>query len=525
VTDEKRTSMSQIYQEYVESEFSKGKTSQEIEEEVKSLYVEMNKNFEKNIQDMGDNIRFDVGTFMNNALSQIFTRSYYNGSKYDPANIGYIIETPHKYKSQLINLSYFMYHKMQEFKTVLDYRATMPTYNYVVNPLKYVEGIEEDFIKNLEFLEHYNISHKFNKITKKLFLQDVWFGYEIHDNSYNFMYIELPIEYCNIIGIDRFETYRVAFNFTYFDNYPEQLQNYPEEFTVKYNSYKSSKGKSSPIKELDSSKAIAFKFDEATEYVLPYYTGMFIDLLRLNNLKDVQIIGAISDNYKLLVQKIPMDTKTGKADKYLVNFDDAKEYHANVKSNVPKDVGVVTTPMEIEAVTLKNNVGSHDENIVKSHTANLLNSAGVSSLLFNGDTTSSVGLQYNIQVDENILFRLLRQYETFFRKRLFYFNKRTYKFTFNFLDQTHFNQDKVVERFLKAGQFGFNKFYISSAMGISQLDLINGSKLERALGLHDLLEPLKSSHTSTDEEENKKDDGEEEDKKTSNKSNKGGDEE
>jgi len=515
---EDRKKISQIYEEYIESELSKGKTSFEIEEEVKNLYLEMNRNFENNIEEIDGKIRFDVGGFMGGALSQIFKKSYASSSKYDASTVGYFIEAPYRYKKQLITLSYFMYHKMQEFKTIVDYRATMPTYHYVLNPMKYEEGIEEDFIKNLNFLENFNIAHKFNNITKKLFIQDVWFGYEVYDNSYNFVFIELPVDYCNIIGKDRFETYKVSFDFTYFDKYPDLLESYPEEFKIKYKSYEQTK--KNPVKELDGSKTIAFKFDESVEYVLPYYTGMFIDLLRLNNLKDVQIIGAISDNYKLIVQKIPMDSKSSKAEKYLIGYDSAKAFHNNVKENVPKDVGVVTTPMDIDAVTLKPNVGSHEENIVKSHTANLFNSAGVSSLLFNGDTTSSVGLELNINVDENIIFRLLRQYELYFRKRLFYFNKRTYKFKFQFLDQTYFNSDKVVEKYLKAGQFGFNKFYISSALGISQLDLINGSKLENALGLYDLLIPLKSSHTMADDSKSKSNSDNEEDEQ--NNTNKGG---
>jgi hypothetical protein len=344
-----------------------------------------------------------------------------------------------------------------------------------------------------------------------LFRDDVYFAYEIADvGGRNFIWKTLPSEYCHIIGRDKFGTYRVGFNFMYFDSYPDELKSYPQEFSTKHQEYLNRKklNKNNNVTrrmlndaglwsviELDNTKAIAFKLDESLDYVLPYFSGMFVDLLRLIELKDVEAVSAIADNYKLIHQQIPLNPEGKEEDDYLISGDDATAYHNNLRANVPEGIGVATTPMKLTSVSLKGNVNSQAENIVTKHVSNLLTSSGTSAIMFNGSTNSAMGLDKNIKVDENNAFKLLRQYELFMNKRLFYYNKSTYKCSLKFLDHTRYNTSELFDRYLKAGQFGMETtFEINAVMGRSQKDLISRLQVMKELDIRDDMITLKSTH-------------------------------
>jgi hypothetical protein len=55
---------------------------------------------------------------------------------------------------------------------------------------------------------------------------------------------------------------------------------------------------------------------------------------------------------------------------------------------------------------------------------------------------------------------------------------------------------------------GFNRFYVSSSAGISQLEVIYGRQIEKSMELDDLLNPLSTAHTQSSEDGAEKDDNE-----------------
>lgn len=506
--------LSDLYLDYVNSDISKGLTDEVIRKNVTDIYTKVNNHFNSAFSQHGDKARFNINTFLDGAMGKM-QRASNIPKKYDALTINKIMEVPYNYKDDLLRMSMYFYVRTQEFKNIIEYKSNMLTYSNVLYP----SGIVDDsfdvdlYKKNLQFIKDYQIKSKFGIATKILTRDDVFFGYEITDNSgKNFIWKKLPSEFCFILGRDRFETYRVGFDMRYFERFPQDIDTFPTEFKEKFTEYQ--KGKTAKTKgknknmatdwellsvvELSNDKAFAFKFDESVDYVLPYFSGMFLDLIRLSDLKDIAIISDVADNYKLIHQEIPINTQSGQEDDYLVSGGFLAGFHKNLRDNVPEGIGVATTPMKVTGITLKNNVGSAEETIVNKHVSTLLTQSGTSALLFNGSSTSAMGLNKNIQVDENMMFKLLRQYELFMRKRLVLFNKGSYKFDLKFLDHTHYNTEALFNNLLKAGQFGFNfEFEINAVMGRNQIDFINAGKVLDILKLKDEMLPLKSSHTET----------------------------
>lgn len=514
--------LSDLYLDYKSSDLSKDLTEDQIRKNVTDIYTKVHSSFSASSGKVNDHFYFSVNDFLDNVMGRL-SRASMMPRKYDVKTVNNILEVPYKMKDELLRLSMYFYIRTQEYKGIIEYKSGMLTYSNIVRPTN-MDFDEDSYYKNLQFSKDYNIESKFGKATKKLVRDDVYFAYEISDNSgKNYIWKELPSEYCTILGRDRFETYRVGFDMSYFLAYPQYIDSYPTEFKEKFNDYSEKRKKRmteknvtrklleieglESIYELDNNRAIAFKFDESIDYVLPFYSAMFLDMIRLAELKDVEILSEVSDNYKLIHQLIPMDKEGKGEDEFLISGEYLDGFHDNLRKNVPKDVGVATTPMPLTAINLKSNVASAGDGITQKYVSNLLTQSGTSALLFNGASTSSLGLNKNIQVDENMMFKVLRQYELFMNKRLFLYNKGSYNFSLQFLNHTHFNTEELYNRLFKAGQYGLNtEFEVGAVIGVKQIDLIQNANIMEKLGLKSKFIPFQSSHVgdaSTKETGNK----------------------
>lgn len=161
---------------------------------------------------------------------------------------------------------------------------------------------------------------------------------------------------------------------------------------------------------------------------------------------------------------------------------------------------VLTTPFKAEVINLNNS--QFDDNTVAKAENDLYTSAGISRLIGNAEKTS-MGLERSINNDESLLFALLRQYELWFKKRLRLFNAtlpNRFKWRIEMLDCTIYNRDKMFEKYLKSGTSGgFNKFYITSSLGVSQHSFLGLANIENKLLnlVDDMLKVLPSSATTS----------------------------
>lgn len=404
------------------------------------------------------------------------------------------MSNPSNYENQLRSLSQYFYNTSSMYKLIIRYMALMPTYAYTLSFLSTPEKIDvvkakKQFDKSAAYVDKLNIRHEMIAAMLVSFREDVFYGYE-HETKDSFFIQQLDGKYCRISSKED-GVFNFAYDFSYFDTFKDELAIFPKEFTVKYNRYKNSSSKEK-WHELDSNKTFCLKVNTDHTYPLPPFATMFQSIIDLDDYKQIKKDKAENDNFMAFIQRIPINEKDPDMNKFLIDLDLAMSFHKMAEDTLPEGVGVITSPMAIDAV--KTEKRTTDSDVVNDAYREAFRDAGVSEFLFNSDKNTSIGLAKSIMTDEELIFSMLRQIERWLNRKL----KRqsgAYKVKANFLDITIFNKDEQHSKYLESAQYGIPVIMeIGATLGLSPFDFMNKVTLESdILGLHDILKPLNSS--------------------------------
>ena len=412
------------------------------------------------------------------------------------------LDNPVTSQKQLRQLSRYLYNTSSNYKRLVDYFSSMLRFDYVVEPYDLdLEKIKIDTFKKqyntiLKQLETMNLPHELSRVLTTSFKEDVFYGYE-HQTDESYFIQKIDPDFCQISSIED-GVFNYSFDFSYFDAHKSSLRKYPQEFIEKYAVYLKDRS-NNRWQEIDSKKSICFKINEDVEYPYPPFSNLFESLFDIDETKKQRKVKNKMDNYMILTQKIPI--KSDEADAFLINMDTAMDFHNLAMNALPDEVGLVTSPMEIEAIKLERK--NTDVDTVAQAERDFYNAAGVSQFLFNSDKASASGLAKSIITDEQIVFRCLQQFERWINRKLKQISK-TYKFKIKFLETTRNNYKDVQDSLLKAAQYGMPvKMALASTYGLSPSSMVNMTFLENEiLDLPKKLIPLSSSHTQSGDTSN-----------------------
>jgi hypothetical protein len=450
------------------------------------------------------NLAYNFAEFQEIVLKEIRNilkpDEYFKPARFTKDQIRTFLEKPDTNEKNLRQVSQYLLSTSNQYRRLVTYFATMLTLDHVLVPVV-IPG-EKMSTPNFKrawdgavwYMEQYNVKHEFAKILAVVMCEGVYFGYEWKTKD-SLMVQRMPTDFCRITGLED-GTWTYAFNFGYFDSDKLKLAVYPPEFTTMYNTYL--RDKNQQWQELDPSKAVCFKFDESQIISVPPFSGSFEDAIDLRDFKDMFKAKTKLDNYKLLIQKIPMKKDPKNEKDFVISLPSVKIFHNGIKSAVPDQVGVVSTPMDLTDVDFEK--ARQKEDTVGLAERNYYGSSGASQLLFNSDQGGSIGLERSIETDQAMMFPFLRQIERFFRKRLFtqVTKNAAYQVKVLFLDLTVYNRAKMLDVYLKAAQFGSPVSLVAATMGFSLGDFESLLTLENDyLKLKDKMTPLMSSHVQT----------------------------
>lgn len=399
--------------------------------------------------------------------------------------------------------SLHLYAISSQFRRLVEYFATMPLFYYTVIPTNfnilntkndnYKQSLIKGYNKVLEQLENMNIRHEFLKITSTVFLEDVFFGYE-YSTKDNYFILKLPSEYCKIVSMSD-GLFQFAFNLSYFDKRKYLLDTWGEDWNKMYNAYKADK-KSNLWQTIPLEKSICIKLNENIPVPIVPFLGVFEEIYDIQDYKLLKKVREEIGNYKLVNLIVPMNEKSGKKDDFLLDRSIVEYYYNLVKSVAPDNIGVTVSPMKMEEVEFKQDTSDKDK--VAEAESKFWNSAGVSEFLFNSQKATADTLAYAITSDEMVVFKLLRQMERWLNYKLKQ-QQGKIKFKVSLLDITHFNKDKVYEKYLKSAQFGLpTKLLAGASLGLTNMDMDAMLFIENdILELNNKLIPLSSSHTQS----------------------------
>ena len=440
----------------------------------------------------------------NKNLADIFDPSRKNNRKYSKKQVRDFLNNPLLNEQKLRDVSQYMIAGGSIlYKRLMEYFATIITMDYYLAPVNSFgkskaekNKLNKNFIRAVTLTESMSIKHTFQKITKILMEDGIFFGYK-RETDNGLIIQRIPSDWCRLTSCIN-ECWNFAFNFSFFDspkkpNSDEKIteltfENFPPEFKTLYGKYKATGEK---WQDLDNTKTACFKSDETLFFSIPPFVGIYDDIIDLDNAKELKGLNDKLDTYKLLVQKIPMMKESGKANQFAIDAHDAKEFHNNIKRNLPDGVELATTPMELSGVTFDKSL--KDKKDVKDARENVFESIGVSGLIMGTVNNGSIGLNRSIEADVAAMSPLLRQYERWFKRELM-----SYNFRLVFLDISPYNRAEYIDQLLKTAQFGYSKMMLAAAQGMTPGEFLSMCVLENeVLDLTEMLIPLQSSHTAT----------------------------
>jgi len=415
------------------------------------------------------------------------------------------LANPQKYEKKLRDLSRFLYDTSSHYKRLIQYFATMLTFDYIIEPYgmtdfkptkELIEKTEKRYINIVNFLEVMNLKHEFLKVCERAWIDDVSYYYELRTSDSYFL-MPLNPDYCGITGIDD-GCLTFDFDFTFFNVYPKELDRYPDEFKLKYELYKNDK-KNNKWQKIDPNKSLCIKIAESIDYPIPPFAGLAEEIWTLEEYKSLKLSKTELENYLILVAKIPYLKEQGQANNFALTLDVAQEYFNMMSNSLPDQVGSVLSIFE-DITPVKVDKNDKDSDKVSEAQQSIYDSAGVSQLLFNS-TGTGAAITKSILADENLAFKVLRQFERWVNKKLKDENK-TIKFRVEFLDITKFSKSDYISELKEGASLGLPvKTKYAAALGQSPSSILHMEFLENTvLNIVDKWKPLSSSYTQSGNE-------------------------
>lgn len=427
--------------------------------------------------------------------------------KYTKDQIAKYLDNPDKAEKQLWEMSDFLYNVSEHYKRLIDYMAKLATDNYFITP----EDILTDDEKYIEVAKKYkkcNFKTINKEIRHEVFLKGIYCGI-INEVNNSFYLRKLDIQYCKVSAIaDGVPIF--SFNLDYFNVKARfnLLEQYGKDFVKAYYDYKGDPERNIPpnreLKWFEPKNQICVKADMSTfDYSLPYFTGLFEAVLEIDVFKEIKKDRAILDNYKVLAMEMPTD-------EYGVpkmEYEKAKRYYNQAAAVLPDGIGLILSPFPIKEFTLQN-TGESDQDLAENAVKQFWNNAGVSPLLFGiGDRPASAVLELNIRTDEAVVFnindKIAKSFNVDFKRKL---KNQDIMFFISFLPQSLFNQDRIVDSFVKACSYGLPlKSQLMASYGLEPIDVLSMCNLEdNILGFTKtcLNTPLLQSSTMSPDSEN-----------------------
>ncbi len=449
----------------------------------------------------------DTANYAKIANSTLFAIQYKptdNKLQYTRSQIIDLIDN--KNIKELRKVSRYFYGRSGIYKRLLYHQAYMLTFDYLVIPAKQTyrkfkdAKFEESFDKTINFVDSLYIKTTFSKISELVFLNGAFFGYLREFNSKNAIQ-ELPVDYCRTRSRVDNGIYQVQFDLRYFDqfrNAEEKImifEQFPSEILEMYIEYKEGKYKGTEphFVDLDPEYAMGFQFDD---FGVPYFTGMFEDLVELVDYKLLEKAKTDMDLKKLVVQKLPMNEETGEI---LLELPDAQALHANLIKMLKNNdhVDAISSPCPIETLNLQDNASKAQRDSLGQAISNVFDSSGFSKSILNAE--GNLSLKISVQNDEAISFLLLDMYKQWIDNSIDYHNSgNRYYYEIFFPYITIYNRSEKITEYNLLATYGGSKLIPNIISGIKQSTFINLIHMENeVIGVETLLIPAQSSHTTS----------------------------
>ena len=405
-------------------------------------------------------------------------------------------------QASLRDMSKFLERVSNPYRRIMLYYSTISLYRWNITPVldeKVIMATVDDeekkkmlaeYLRISRYIERLNLETSLKKMVYTYIRDGVFYGIVVEGEESIFIY-PLDAKYCEIVEIEN-GIPKFGFNLDYFKNKQYLLDNWDIKFKKAWNKYQNGKSDKWYIMDVRESICIPpLDYD----FPIPFFTGIFESLIDLIDARALQKNRDIIENYKLIVQKIPMNTSDPDfVNEYELYLDTLITYHNALLANVPDNMGVAMSPMDIDTIDFTNK--DNDADLISNAMRGVFSDSGVSEMLFNGGKTTEAGITASIQTDTSLARMIVQQIEAWLKVFISY-QYKDYKFNFEILDVNIFNKDVAVANEIKLANNGLpNKMKLAALAGISPAQTLSTQLFE-----NDILQvvenwmPLQTSYT------------------------------
>lgn len=416
---------------------------------------------------------------------------------YSKDQITEFLKNPYTNEKNIRNAVVYIYGASSHFRRLIQYFSSLSDLAYVVSPYKIdtatakPQSVKRNYSKVLNLLSSMDIKNQFAKVLTVCLREDVFYG-TMWVTADSIIIQQLPSDYCTIAIVED-NVLNVSFDFSYFDSNAKYLENYPEEFRIKYAAYQKDRT-GMKWQELASPTSFAVKCNnDILNYAIPPFAGLLREVYDIEDYKQLKLTKTELENYAMLVMKLGINADG----EWEMDLDKAKEFWCNLDGVLPEEIGSVLSPMAIDKISFERS-NTADTNTVADAEEHLFSAAGVSSLLFNNPKASANALSLSIKADQAMTYGIVKSIEGVLNR---FVHAQSYgkNFKITFLDCSPFNRKEVGDAYLKACQLGIPMVsYYCASQGLAQDEMDSMNFLEDdVLGVKGRFIPLQSSSTQS----------------------------
>ena len=425
-------------------------------------------------------------------------------NSYSKDNVVSYLQNISSNENNLRNLSRYLFYRSQVYFRLVMYNATMfdlnaraviPQYDLTKN--NNAKSMLKAYYETLQWLERMNHQHEFLPVLINNFIEDAFFGCCWIDETGTFI-LQLPPEYCKINGKYFTGDFSYEVDMSYYKKYEYLIEYLGEPLSSMYSAYGGDNSKR--WQKMPDEYALCTKYRlESWETVCPPYSGLFIDLIGLLNLADVQAVADEQQIYKIITAEIPRLDGSKTPDDWAVDVNTALAYYKRLEESLPDYVGSVITPIPLDVLSFSDDQTTDTTKIQKA-TNEVLNTSGGAQILNSSTISGAEAFRSATRADTELaISSLLGQINGWTNRMLSYLMSDPAKV--KFFEVSAYTKDAFKESLQKDLNYGFvSVLAINSLNGFSELDTLALNFLENdVLKLNEKFIPLKTASTQSGE--------------------------
>ena len=394
------------------------------------------------------------------------------------------------------------YRTNQQYKELIQYKASLPMWRYILEPYsvnystaqKSIRNMRRDFYEYGAFIEKMNLPHELEIVLRTTFIDGICYGVCVEGQDSFTIYAMNP-DLCRLAmledGTFLFEVDVARIPADVIGAYPDVIQRL-------WRRYYEDRENQPRWQLVPGDACFCLKADESLHsYSLPPYISTLPLVADLDNYTELAAAQAELSMYKMIAMTIPLDTNK----KPTMNYEDAMKYYNQVAANLPDEVGAIATPFSYTIVGFDESSTTTKVDRISDAVNRFWAGSCVNSLIF-GDATnkSATALKISVMKDEQMIYSCIKQAGRIINRILKYKfpargTKTRYRLTF--LPVTWMNVEDKAKQYREAATYGMpTKMAFAATLGIEP-EKFEGMNIleENVFDMFGTLKPLRASTT------------------------------